>query len=210
MQTLTYARARRKKRPVQKAVLLLLLLILLPYALWLRPAVQISNRHQIDTAAAVMVRQAVEESIRLDGESFFRMEQDETGEVLAVQLNEGRCTAFQLAFEKRLTTLLQSGFEYRYTVPLGALLGSDLFMTSGPDVPLGVMLFGTVKTAFGTDMESVGINQTRYRLKMTVVCRLRTSLRESAPVVKVSGSYTVAELMVCGEIPQVNLSLPDG
>ncbi len=210
MQTLAYARARRKRHPVQKAVLLFILTVFLIYALWLRPAIQMSNRHQIDTAAVVMIRQAVELSVKLDGESFFCTEQDSSGKICAVQLNESRCTAFQLAFEQRVTALLQSGFTYRYTVPLGALLGSELFMAAGPDVPLSVMLFGTVRTAFQTDMESVGINQTRYRLKLTVDCLLRTALRESAPSVKVSGSYTVAELMVCGEIPQVNLTLPNG
>jgi hypothetical protein len=156
-----------------------------------------------------MIEQAVSDCLAENPVSAFFQKSEVDGQVTSVCLNASACTTFQLAVERRILQDLESGWEYHYTVPLGALFGSTAFMTAGPSVPLSLQLFGTAETALGTEMSSVGINQTRYRLILTISCALQTGLGKQAQPISVHGSYTVAELMISGKVPQVDLRLAE-
>lgn len=207
MQNARFVYRNRKKKKVLCFVMILLLSASVTLLL-LRPAVCRSKVNHITAAATKMISSVIGQALQAN-EAYFQITELD-GKIALISLNTPQISKLQLTVEQVLTQKLEEGTEYRFSEPLGTYLGSEMFMTQGPMIPVEILLLGTAKTALGTDIESVGINQTRYRLRLSVVCTLHTGLYTGAKQITVSGDYTVAEVMVVGDVPQMDLSFVEG
>ena len=171
-------------------------------ALLLRPGLVRSKQNHTAAAAADLIAQTVGEELQKMEESFFAVERD--GEnITAITIRTEQLNRLQLSVDNALRSRLETGWKYRYSEPLGAILGSELFMTMGPPISQELILLGTANTALGSDIQGVGFGQTRYRIQLSVCCSLQTGLSFGAKQVTVCGDYTVGEMMIFGELPQV-------
>ena len=89
-----------------------------------------------------------------------------------------------------------------YMCHFGNFTGNDFFSGIGPNVKLRVMPAGTVMTEFKTEFISAGINQTRHRVYISVVCHMRVVAPFASDDVVVDNSVTVAETILIGEVPE--------
>lgn len=201
------ARAKKRGRLFRAAVALTLLLS--GILLLMRPMVIKAKQHHLKTAATMLISETVEEVLNEEGREFFSA-QMQNNRITAVYFDAQKATVLKIKTEQALCRKLDEGVRYRFSEPLGTYLGSELFMTAGPEIPVTALLLGDAETALGTDIQSVGINQTRYRLQLSVVCHLQTSLSYGAKEITVSGVYTAAEWVIVGEVPRMGLNYVEG
>ena len=90
----------------------------------------------------------------------------------------------------------------------GNFTGNSLFSGIGPNIKIRVMPAGTVTTEFKTEFLSAGINQTRHRVYVSVVCHMRVVAPFASDNVVVDNSVTVAETILIGEVPSYYQGLP--
>ena len=83
----------------------------------------------------------------------------------------------------------------------GSFTGNDFLSGVGPNVKIRVMPAGTVMTEFKTEFLSAGINQTRHRVYIDVVCHMRVVAPLASSDVLVDNSVTVAETILIGDVP---------
>lgn len=201
--------ARAKKRGSVRRIFLLLVLFLIGMLLLMRPMMIKAKQHHLKTAATMLISETVEEVLAVYGREYFSAEMQDN-RITAVYFDAQKASDLKLYTEQALCQKLDAGVRYRFSEPLGTYLGSELFMTAGPEIPVEALLLGDAETALGTDIQSVGINQTRYRLQLSVVCHLQTSLSYGAKEITVSGVYTAAEWVIVGEVPRMGLNYVEG
>lgn len=87
------------------------------------------------------------------------------------------------------------------SLPLGNLLGGELFSGRGPALEVRVLLAQGAHAYMASEFRTVGINQTLHRVLFTVTVSL-TVMTPSHPIeMEVTQSYCVAETVIVGEVP---------
>ena len=124
----------------------------------------------------------------LDYEDFVDVHYDAEGEASMLSANTilmNRIAAdAATAAQENIDTLADEGI----TLPLGSALGSGVFSGKGPRLRFEILPVGTVKTAFVTEFESAGINQTRHKISLEATASVRIVLPSGARTVSVRAS----------------------
>jgi sporulation protein YunB len=97
----------------------------------------------------------------------------------------------------------------RVGIPLGSILGSEIFANLGPRLNIEILPMGTVVVNFATDFEQAGINQTRHKIYLAVDTQVRIVLPLASDVVDVNTRIPIAETIIVGEIPQSYIFVPE-
>lgn len=88
-------------------------------------------------------------------------------------------------------------------IPMGTLIGSNLFHGYGPCLRLKLTLAGNVKADFKSTFESAGINQTRHQIFLNVGASVYSFLPGVDTTTDVNTNVLVAETVIVGEVPEV-------
>jgi sporulation protein YunB len=86
-------------------------------------------------------------------------------------------------------------------VPLGSILGGQLFSGTGPTIPITVVPAGSVSTQFFSEFTSAGINQTRHRILLELKTRIRVVAPVGSSSVEAVTQVPVAETIIVGKVP---------
>ena len=109
------------------------------------------------------------------------------------------------AAQENIDTLAGEGI----VLPLGSALGSGVFSGKGPRLRFEILPVGTVKTAFVTEFESAGINQTRHKISLEATASGRNVLPSGARTVTAHTSALMAESILVGDVPQSYIQVPE-
>ena len=145
----------------------------------------------------------------LDYEDFVDVHYDAEGEASMLSANTilmNRIAAdAATAAQENIDTLAQEGI----ALPLGSALGSGIFSGKGSRLRFEILPVGTVKTAFVTEFESAGINQTRHKISLEATASVRIVLPSGARTVSVRASALMAESILIGDVPQSYIQVPE-
>lgn len=87
------------------------------------------------------------------------------------------------------------------SIPLGSVLGSDLFSGAGPEVSVRIKPAGNVSTQYKSEFKAAGINQTRHKIMLLVNSEVIIILPTVSSSVTVSTQITVSETIIVGTVP---------
>ena len=93
-------------------------------------------------------------------------------------------------------------------IPLGNILGSQIFAQCGPKIKLTITPMGMVEVNFGTEFEHAGINQTRHRVYLIVNTGAKIMVPFSSNNMHVTTYLPIAETIIVGKIPENYLYVP--
>lgn len=93
------------------------------------------------------------------------------------------------------------------SIPLGTLTGIPLLSGAGPNLKLDFTPASTVNAEFSSDLTSAGINQTLYRVHLTLTSDIYIVLPGYSHKVTVTAQAAVAEGVIVGDVPQVYTSV---
>lgn len=134
------------------------------------------------------------------------LEKNAAGEISAVTTNVAALNA--LAGDILLAvTAATVDHNIEIAIPVGSLTGSALLLSRGPDIKVRVQVLSSTFSGFDTEIDSIGINQTRHR----IVLQLREELTLLMPWRSVDTSVVtdipVAETIIVGKVPESYLNI---
>ena len=84
---------------------------------------------------------------------------------------------------------------------MGTLAGSPLLAGRGPLIRVRMQSVGSSSAHFENAFTSAGINQTKHQIYLVVDVYVSILLPGFSTVTKVSSTYTVAETVIVGSVP---------
>ena len=88
------------------------------------------------------------------------------------------------------------------SIPLGSLTGSNLLAGRGPLITVRMQSLGSSTAYLHKEFTSAGINQTKHQILLTVDVYVSILLPSFTTATKVSNSFTVAETIIVGSVPE--------
>lgn len=175
----------------------------------LRPMVQsvtsnIAKQMMVSSINSVVLQELEEKDYQYD--DFVTVERDGDGTIQTISLNMVNVNTLKSNIS--LTIQEKLGDAQQQTgVPIGTLLGMDLFRGHGPRIPLRVSALGNTTVDLKSSFDSAGINQTRHQIYLEITTGVYSYLTGVSSTTDVTTTIPVAETVIVGEVPQMYASL---
>lgn len=142
------------------------------------------------------------------GSDLIIIKKDKSGGMDMVQADSIRINLLKTELSVRMQEKFREMEEERYEVPVGALLGSQVFSQMGPDVSVRIIPMTVSSMDFRSEFETQGINQTKYRIYIEHKCRVRVLAPFSSKMFELAGTIPIAETVILGEVPHSFVQVP--
>ncbi|MGE5577342.1 MAG: sporulation protein YunB [Syntrophothermus sp.] len=143
-------------------------------------------------------------------EDLYSIKTDARGKIVFMQPNTGEINRLASETTIQVQEALKSIADERIRIPLGQVLGSQLFASFGPWIQVKIVPIGTVETFVRDKYEQAGINQTRHKLYMEVQGTIKIVVPLITANVVVRTEVPITEGVIVGEVPQVYLGIDGG
>lgn len=199
---------RRKLKPVVKLLLALVFIILALAALnyYITPVVNIAVKSKIEALACEAVNSAVIDELNESGmeyKDFVNINRSDDNQVLAISSDSVKINKFKSAVSARAAENLNNSSVESIKIPLGTLLGSNIFSGRGPNISIKATILGNIKNNLRSEFVSAGINQTKHQIYLDFGAKMAVMLPSYDNYVDISTSVIVAETVIIGTVPEV-------
>lgn len=202
---------RRNYKPLVIALFLLAILTL-PFTMLeinLKETILAMAKVRAEQAAIKAIQEAINEKIAkaVEYKDLIFIRTDNNGRVVLMQANTIKINNLAadttLEIQKSLSRLEGTSVP----IPLGQALNSRLLASYGPKIKVTLVPMGTVRVKVVDDFQQAGINQTRHRLYLNVLSRIRIVIPLVSETVEVVSQIPIAETIIVGEVPGTNVNL---
>ena len=132
---------------------------------------------------------------------------------------QGQITAFSSNIVKInqikaiLATKIQSAMEKEVTlktkIPLGTLMGYDVFSGLGPKIPITLMPVGYADIDVKSHFSAAGINQTKHEIELLITARTNVLLPMKNTEVEVATQIPLVQTIIVGTVPDTYTNVTD-
>ncbi len=211
MMQVRFRRQAEACRSGKKGFLLTLILFTAVLSLFLglvnariKPVVETVGTARAKAVANASIMRAVEEELKDHAEEYrdltmLRMGQN--GEISAVQSNIVKINQLKTRISERVQENLTLDL-ISISIPLGNLIGGELFSGRGPSVRFKLLPFGTVSVDVDNEFTTAGINQTLHRIVLDVMAGISIILPVSSVTATAHSRVIVAETIIVGSVPE--------
>lgn len=92
-------------------------------------------------------------------------------------------------------------------IPIGALTGIAYFAGSGPNIKMKIISAGDITTDIRTEFKAAGINQTIYRIYLSIDCNVSILTSYKSIDRKITNQVLLVETVVVGDVPETYMEL---
>lgn len=128
-------------------------------------------------------------------------EKDEDGKITAVKSNMSEFNRLQSKILDQILERISEVSTRDLSIPLGNLTGTDLLSGRGPLITVKMQSVGSSTARLRNKFTSAGINQTKHQILLDVDVYISILLPGFSTATKVSNSFTVAETVIVGSVP---------
>lgn len=158
-----------------------------------------SNAHSI---ALKCTEDAINENIKdITYSSIINIERTDEGKIVAITSNINELNKLSNNLVKSVEKNFQNIQTSKIVVPLGMLMGSEVFGGYGVNLKIKTLPVGDVNIEYISHFDNVGINQTRHR----IIIKISSKAKIIAPLTTVLDEYSkevvLAETIIIGDIP---------
>lgn len=166
--------------------------------------IAVSDACDISTSAVNDAVNRVIDEGNYDIDYFITYEKDTEGNIKAISSNMAN---INLLSTKILDSVIKSTDNgvLHITVPAGNLSGINLLLGKGPDIPVDIIMLTSSKVDFKNEIESTGINQTKYQLYLEITMDIDVLIpwgTESATTVT---EVLISDTVIVGDVPSTYL-----
>ena len=108
--------------------------------------------------------------------------------------------------------MLQNRYEAaepkKVKIPAGALTGSKFLSMTGLGVNIRILPLSVSSCSYESAFETQGINQTRYKIFLTVESTVRVLQPFSSKSIEVNNRILLAEMVIVGDVPESYVNVP--
>lgn len=155
--------------------------------------------------ATDIINQAILQEFGGSGQAdnLINIERDAEGNIAMLSSNTAKINAMNSAIATAVIKRFDSMKAQTIDIPFGMLINCDSFSGYGRCIKLKILPAGSVKTDFKSDLTQAGINQTRYRLYISVSCIMRVVAPLMNESIEVCTSVPVIDTVIIGRVPGV-------
>lgn len=172
----------------------------------IRPVLKSISCSKAKIISAEVINEAILEDMETNSdkyESIANLSTGEKGEILSVRMNMGRTNELK----SRINMMIQQKlFEKRnkvYKIPLGTLLGWEIFNNQGPEIPINISSSGNVSSEFRSEFGNAGINQTLHKIYLEVHSHINVMIPGETCGIDTDNDILVSETVIVGSTPQM-------
>ncbi len=194
-----------KRRGIIFFIMFLAVIIVFVLDAQITPLIQTAVESQAQRLSVEGINQAVTEVLsenQVEYQNIMRIEKDENGNIISIDTDAAALNLLKTKINLQIQEKLKSYEKQEFLIPIGTLLGSDLFRDRGPSIPLRCTLLSNVLCDFKNEFDSAGINQTRHAIMMEVKTEVRAMIPGYQTTMGISTDFCIAETVIVGEVPQ--------
>lgn len=199
---------RRKKLIIITILIVLLLSSILYYEYIVSPLVNSIATEEIRSQVIDIINYANTylQSLSLFYNDYFTIYYDNDNNVSAIVANTGLINQVNMILQKQVQDQLNELRTKKISMPAGAFTGSSLIATFGVSIPINVQTICNCYSSFTNTFESVGINQVRHSLVITLNIDVEVLIPLRSEVSNAYNDLIMAESIIVGEVPQTYLT----
>ena len=135
------------------------------------------------------------------------IDKTETGQITSITTNVTNMNKLKADIALAVSEKVAELEDTKVAIPLGSLLGSDLFSGTGPRLHVNLVPMGYAHIDFTNSFTEAGINQTKHQIDIIVKVNIGMLMPTGNETVEVSTSVPVAQTVIVGLIPDTYLNL---
>ena len=132
---------------------------------------------------------------------FVSIEKDINGNVAAISANMSRINAVSAQILSEVVSAAENGV-LDIRVPIGNLLGSNILMGKGPEVPVEVITLTSSYIDIENEIISTGINQAKHKIILKVDVDIDILIPWDVLTTRVESNVLIAETVIVGAVPE--------
>ncbi|HHV71543.1 MAG TPA: sporulation protein YunB [Clostridia bacterium] len=164
------------------------------------------------TALAVSIMNKADDGIinNVNYNDLVYVQTDVNGRVVLMQPNSLKLNEMTNAVVENIQKAFQEAGELEIKIPIGQALGSKLLASKGPKIKAKIIPIGNVNANLRDEFLEAGINQTKHRIVMDVVVKVRVVVPLVSSEIVVDNETPLAETIIVGEVPEQYFNLHVG
>jgi len=159
---------------------------------------------RVSNLVGTVVTEAVSDAINsgeIQYNNLITLEKNASGGVAAMQSNMAEFNRLQSVITQDILDRLGEMSDIDLTIPIGTLTGSALLAGRGPGFTVRMQTTGSCSARFENQFSHAGINQTTHSIMLCVDVSMSILLPGFRTGTDVSNSFSVAETIIVGEVP---------
>jgi len=137
---------------------------------------------------------------------FVSIEKDNQGNVAAISANMSRINAVSAQILSEVVTAAENGV-LDIRVPIGNLLGSNILMGKGPEVPVEVITLTSSFIDIENEIVSTGINQAKHKILLKIDVDVDILVPWDLLTTRVESHVLIAETVIVGQVPDTYIDV---
>jgi sporulation protein YunB len=129
------------------------------------------------------------------------LEKDSSGNITAVKANTLKIDELKYKISNEVIKELNEADTSSLSIPLGTVIGGQLFHGLGPKIRVNIERIGSAETKIINEFSSAGINQTRQQVLLEVDASITVLVSTSHITTNVKSNYTIADTVIVGNVP---------
>ena len=129
-------------------------------------------------------------------------------QIQTVQSNTSLINGMVSGFAGKLAKRYEEMEPREIAVSYGTLLGSKLLSQTNLDFNIKVLPLSVTGYDFETEFEGQGINQTKYKIYITLDSSVRVLQPFAADTINIKSKVLIAEVVIVGEVPGSYVNVP--
>ena len=207
MRNRKYTAGRNRPFPYKKflaaALMVLLLFMGSGFAGKLRRAETVYLENGAYRWGTALLAECAEAGMEAAGGQLIQTQQDDEGNVQLISVDSQALHNLRTEIVRHAERVMEESSVYTVKIPLGTVLASEFFSGVGPSIPFSYAPAGNVTVLCRSALESAGVNQTAYRVTLSLTMEVSAVTSFSRHQITVPYEIVVAETMIVGDVPTV-------
>ena len=198
----------RKNRTKKQKLIVFICSFLLPLVIFegitllIEPSIMALCQIRATSIGVTVSSTAVKEVMNeIDYTDLVTLERDNNGKIIALQAKVIEMNQLSSQIAAKMQDLYGQINDAYVKIPIGNFTGNTLLAGRGPNIIVRIIPVGTVSTDFKTEFISTGINQTRHRIYLEIISKVRVIAPLTTKTIEVVNNVNVAETVLVGDVP---------
>ena len=191
---------------------LLTLLAILAFSLYLRSLSSSMAISDAKDAVALAINGCVSRIIQENnyGSNYFvKLEKDAEGNITAITTDTMHINELSSQLLSEIAKAADSE-TLNIRIPLGSLLGSNLLMGRGPEIPVEIIMLTSSFVQFENELIPAGINQSRHVVTLKADVDVDILIPWATITTTVETDVLIAETVIVGRVPETYVTVTEG
>lgn len=136
---------------------------------------------------------------------FINYEKDSDGRIKAISSNMANINLLSTEILSSVIASTDDGVLH-VSIPIGNLSGINVLMGKGPNITVDVIMLTSSKVDFRNEIESTGINQTKYQLYLDITMDIDVLVPWGTESAETVTEVLISDTVIVGDVPSTYLN----